>query len=381
MVRRKCGSPCHRNPATGRAYEPPGWTEWYGSLDPTTLSMYNTVFSVDGVPTLFHSSGQEIDPDNLPNPLPPAGAANYQTHVIEDLSLRFLDRHGVSSAPLFLSVSTLAPHVEFCDWSYAKLRDVGPIAAGAPHPFTANIDPVEEGGQGYRGLFLESTRPAPPDLVHLDRLRRAAAGVLFSFPSFDEADVSDKPSFIRSRAVSIRAPYTDAPNGEPGDRYPYLFDADLFEETPAAFNRDLSLTSPWEQASSQAGSMMATMAAFDRMIGGHRGAPGGAAPSLEHGLRADERQRLFARPAPAEHQAARVRRIDTRSPFTSRFQALTGGPLRSWGMVLHTDVARALLDLASAPGAPARLRFAPDGTSLKGLLLYPDAAMAEAGID
>ena len=252
---------------TGRAIQPPGWTEWYGSLDLTTYCTYNTVFSVDGRPTLFHSSGQALDPDHLPSPLPLGGAANYQTDVIRDLSLRFLDRHGPSPDPLFLSISTLVPHMESCDWGYARLRDVGPLPTGALGPFFGNLQSTRAGRAGLSRALSGDGSPGTGDLRHLERFRRLASAYLGSSPSFDEADVSDKPSFIRSIALSMREPYADAPDGSPGDRYPYFLDPGLFPVPPAVFNRDISLTNPREQAIDQFARMVAAMGAFDRLIG------------------------------------------------------------------------------------------------------------------
>ncbi len=360
-------------PETGRAYEPPGWTEWYGSFDVSTYCMYNTIFSVDGRPTLFHTSGQTLDPDALPNPLPPAGTANYQTDVIKDLTLRFLDRHGTSPDPLFLSVNTLASHVESCDWAYARLNDFGPLPTGATHPFIGNIDPSDQGGQGYRGHFLDTVRPAPADMAHLERFRQMAAGFLGSTPSFDEVDVSDKPSFIRSKAVSMCTPYDDAPNGSPGDRYPYSFARSFVPENPAIFNRDISRTNPREQAVDQFARMMAALGAFDRMIGA-------IAQRLEAQGRLSNTVFVFTSDNGYSHGQHRLStkllayEESTRVPFFVSLPAMTGGPRRSWAMVLHTDVAPTFLDLASTPESPARLRFTPDGTSFKALLQYPGIA-------
>jgi hypothetical protein len=49
-------------------------------------------------------------------------------------------------------------------------------------------------------------------------------------------------------------------------------------------------------------------------------------------------------------------------------------------MVLQTDLAPTLLDLASAAGSPARLHFTPDGTSMKTLLQYPTYPWRRQGL-
>ncbi len=365
-------------PETGRTYQPPGWTEWYASLDPTTYCMYNTVFSVDGRATLFHTSGLELDPDNLPDPLPPTGTANYQTDVIQALSLRFLDKHGASPDPLFLSISTLAPHVETCDWSFARLNDVGPLAPNAPLPFTANINTTDQGGQGYRGLFLETVRPAVADLASVDRFKQAAAQLLNGSPSFDEADPSDKPSFTR-RATPMRSPYLDGPDGSPDDRYPYFLDPDLFPVPPPAFNSDLSATNPRVQAIDQFARMMASMGAFDRMIGA-------IAQRLDAQGRLSNTVFVFTSDNGYSYGQHRLSgkllayEESIRVPLYVSLPALSQGPVRSWGMVLQTDFAPTLLDLASRSGAPVTMRITPDGTSFKPLLQTPAVGWRKQGL-
>jgi arylsulfatase A-like enzyme len=366
-------------PATGRAYEPPGWTEWYGSLDATSYCNYNTVFSVDGRPVLFHSSGALLDPDALPATLPPAGGSNYQTDVIRDLGLRFLDRHGTSPGPLFLSISTLVPHVEACDWSYGRLNDAGPLAAGGPYPFLGNVEPLHRGGHGYAASFLDTVRPAVADAAHISRFWQAAANALGGFPSFDETDLGDKPTFLRSKLTSMRNPYVDAPNGTRGDRYPYIMDPSLIPVPPAAFNRDLSTTTPHEQVVDQFARMMASLGAVDRMIGA-------LAQRLEAQGRLANTVFVFVSDNGYSHGQHRLSgkllayEESIRVPFYVSLPGLSGGPVRSWGTVLHTDIAPTLLDLASTGAQPARLTYVPDGTSLKALLQYPTLAWREQAL-
>jgi N-acetylglucosamine-6-sulfatase len=360
-------------PATGRAYEPPGWTEWYGTLDVTSYCNYNTVFSVDGRPTLFHSSGALLDPDALPPTLPPPGGANYQTDVIRDLSLRFLARHGPSAAPLFLSISPLVPHVEACDWSYARLNDAGPMAPDGPYPFLGNLEPVDRGGQGYAASFLDTVRPGISDAMHIKSFWQVAAAYFDGFPSFDETDLGDKPVFLRSKLTPMHAPYVDGPAGTNADRYPYLLDAALFPVLPAALNRNLSTTTPYEQVVDQFARMMASLGAVDRMIGA-------VAQRLEDQGRLANTVFVFMSDNGYSHGQHRLSgkllayEESIRVPLFVSLPGLSGGPVRSWGMVLHTDIAPTLLDLASSAGQPARLTHVPDGTSLKTLLHYPTLA-------
>ena len=365
-------------PETGRTYQPPGWTEWYASIDPTTYCMYNTVFSVDGRPMLFHSSGRRLDPDNLPVPLPPGGGANYQTDVIRDLSVRFLDNHRGATDPLFLLISTLAPHIETCDWAAARLSDVGPLSPNTPLPFGPNIDSAEEGGQGYRGLFLQTVRPAVADLPSVGRFKQAAAQLLTGSPSFDEADPSDKPSFIHSKAVPMTLAFADGPAGSPEDRYPYWLSPNLFPNRPSEFNRDLSTTTPRAEAIDQFARMMASLAAVDRLIGA-------VAQRLESDGRLANTVFVFTSDNGYVHGQHRMStkllayEESIRVPLYVSLPALAQG-VRSWGMVLQTDLAPTLLDLAGGAAASVAMRVVPDGTSFKSLLQDPALAWRKQGL-
>ncbi len=177
----------------------------------------------------------------------------------------------------------------------------------------------------------------------------------------------------------MRTPFADAPDGSPGDRYPYFLDPGLFPVPPAVFNRDISLTNPREQAIDQFARMVAAMGAFDRLIGA-------IAERLEAQGRLSNTVFVFTSDNGYSHGHHRLNskllayEESIRVPFYVSLPEVTGGPLRSWGMVLHTDVAPTLLDLASAPGTPARLHHVPDGTSLKALLQYPTLPWRRQGL-
>jgi arylsulfatase A-like enzyme len=80
--------------------------------------------------------------------------ADFRTDVYADLAVRYIEQS--KGSPFFLTVAPSAPHVE---------------GDGLPSP-----------GPGYDGRFDADTLPKPP--------------------SFDEADVSDKPSFLRKPPLS-----------------------------------------------------------------------------------------------------------------------------------------------------------------------------------
>jgi arylsulfatase A-like enzyme len=125
---------------------PAGWGEWYGSIDPTTYRMWGYTLNENGV---LRTYGQ----DNVEDP------ALYQTDVYARKAVDFINRKAPGDAPFFLSLATLAPHLE-----------VGWAA-----------------GNGNR-----NPRPAPR--------HRGAFGTepLLMTPSFDEPNVADKPAHIRA---------------------------------------------------------------------------------------------------------------------------------------------------------------------------------------
>jgi N-acetylglucosamine-6-sulfatase len=120
---------------------PPGWDEWYTSVDPSTYSFTGYQLNENGVVSSF---------------------GHYSTDEYSRRAVDAVARLAPSAQPFFLSVAFLAPH------------------SGGPRE---TDDPAG----------LATPMPAP-------RHRDAFAGEpLPSTPAFDEADVSDKPTFVRSR--------------------------------------------------------------------------------------------------------------------------------------------------------------------------------------
>jgi N-acetylglucosamine-6-sulfatase len=124
---------------------PPGWSNWHGSL--TTYRMYGYVLNENGKTRRFGDVHTE-DP------------RFYQTTVYRRIATRFIRSraHADDGRPFYLSVAFLAPHAEIYD---------------------------------RRGSGAPTVRPAPQD-----------AGKLASRPlprggGFDEADISDKPRWLR----------------------------------------------------------------------------------------------------------------------------------------------------------------------------------------
>ncbi|HKF94448.1 MAG TPA: sulfatase [Gammaproteobacteria bacterium] len=125
---------------------PPGWTDWQGLVDNSTYSSYNYTINDNG--TLVTYGETEAD---------------YQTDVLTNRAVATIDEAMVQQ-PFFLSIATLAPHVESA---------ANPPSGARPPP-------------RYIGAFKNEP--------------------LYKPPSFNEANVSDKPAEIR------RLPLLDASN-------------------------------------------------------------------------------------------------------------------------------------------------------------------------
>jgi N-acetylglucosamine-6-sulfatase len=124
---------------------PPGWSEWHGSIDPSTYRFYRYTLNEGGTPRTFGTD-----------------AASYQTDVSREKALELLRRRVPRSQPFFLWLAFLAPH------------------SGGPR------EPDDPRGQA-------TPAPAPR---HQNRF---SSEPLPSPPSLNEADVSDKPLLIRRR--------------------------------------------------------------------------------------------------------------------------------------------------------------------------------------
>ena len=130
---------------------PPGWTEWYGSVDPSTYRMWGYTLNENGTPKTYGSPAVE-DP------------ALYQTDVYRGKAVDFIRRRSGPGRPFYLSVAFLAPHSEVRGGRPAS----GPSVRPAPR---------------HRGRFVSKPLPRPR--------------------SFNEVDVSDKPAYIRNQAFLL----------------------------------------------------------------------------------------------------------------------------------------------------------------------------------
>ncbi|MGH2923153.1 MAG: sulfatase family protein [Solirubrobacterales bacterium] len=131
---------------------PPGWSEWYGSLDNPdayvggTYTMYGYTLNENGTVVHYGSTPDVVDP------------ATYQTDVYAAKAEELIRRRAPKRKPFFLSVAPLAPHTES-----------GLCVCAGDDPRAA---------PRHQGAFAGISVPRPP--------------------SFDEADLSDKPAAVRA---------------------------------------------------------------------------------------------------------------------------------------------------------------------------------------
>jgi len=131
---------------TDAAYVPPGWDDWQALVDPSTYVVYDYVVNDNGRLQTYGDA-----------------AVDYQTDVLAQRAARFIMRS--AGTPFFLWVTPLAPHFELL-WPTGE----------------ASVQEAQ---------WALTIRPAP----------RHAGSVAIDLPrpaSFDEVDVSDKPSWLQA---------------------------------------------------------------------------------------------------------------------------------------------------------------------------------------
>jgi N-acetylglucosamine-6-sulfatase len=132
---------------TNPTHVPAGWSEWYGSIDPSTYRFYGYTLNENGRLVNYGASAQE-----------------YQADVYTAKAVDAVRRLAPRAQPFFLSVAYLAPH------SGGPRESDDPANQATPVP-----------APRHKNRFASEPLPTPP--------------------SFNEADVSDKPAAVRSRRL------------------------------------------------------------------------------------------------------------------------------------------------------------------------------------
>lgn len=126
---------------------PPGWSEWYGLVDPSTYSFYDYTINENGKLLTYGTSSDD-----------------YQTDVLARKAQNFIFRHANVKQPFFLSVAFVPPHAEIKTDETDDILDQSFLHSPTPAP-------------RHDGL-LENLAPQWP-------------------ASFNEIDMSDKPPMLR----------------------------------------------------------------------------------------------------------------------------------------------------------------------------------------
>ena len=140
---------------------PPGWTDWNGSIDPSTYRYYGFTLNENGHLRTF-------------------GHRDYQTDVYTRMAVAKIRREANEPGPFYLDLAFLAPH--------AVQRE------------TSGLDPIDEAAVGSPHLRHGIRFPVPPPRDQ----GRFAGEPLPDRPAFDEHDVSDKPKNIHARPPFTR---------------------------------------------------------------------------------------------------------------------------------------------------------------------------------
>ncbi len=122
---------------------PPGWSQWYGSVDPSTYQYYGFTLLENGVEKTYPKRG-----------------GRYQADVYTDLAVSKIRRTAKHDQPFFVDVAYLAPHVQAREGSQAE--ELGRAVPARRHLGTLSDEPLARS------------------------------------PSFNEQDVSTKPEFIQT---------------------------------------------------------------------------------------------------------------------------------------------------------------------------------------
>lgn len=329
---------------------PGGWDEWHTLIDPSTYDMdeYEIRECYPGLPgecrTQSYTGG--------------LSGNSYQTDVLASRTRDIIGRWHLHEPekPLFISVMPSAPHVEATRCWNKELNHTG--------QFNAEIRPKGWAPQGKRSGKYGALRAVTADDYVIDHEPTSAA---FQLPSantvaFDEADISDKPGYLRDGTV-------------PGAGWPTLANATVCE-APHATAKTLNCTGAWpppgcttisvrDALQRQHLGRLESMLSVDDMVGTVVAELGAAELdntvfifTSDNGYLLGE-HRLVNKQQPYE-ESIRVPLV-IRPPASS---TVVRGSSQS-SMVLNTDIPATILDYA---GVAAPRNQPLDGRSLKGIL-------------
>ncbi len=162
-------------------YVPPGWNRWEALIDLSTYDVYNYAMSMyDDVihPQRYGRRRPPCPAPGSPGPLPvhcEPGKNYYQTTFLAERAASVIIESKLlfPTQPLFLTVTPLAPHVETRTIRQPRYPDAW--------CWTIRPNPYDQITKPFRWSFIYQYLPLLPQ----------------SKPSFDEADVTDKPARLR----------------------------------------------------------------------------------------------------------------------------------------------------------------------------------------
>jgi N-acetylglucosamine-6-sulfatase len=158
----------------GVTYVPPGWNEWFGTIDPSTYQMWGYTINHNGALKTYGKVDRE-DP------------AFYQTDVLRRLAIGEIDRAAGGTQPFFLSLAFLAPHEEL-----AEAQDA-PLDYPGPRPAPRHV-----------GSFAHLPLPHPPNFDVKNLGRKPSIVAAFSRIFADEP-MARRTQRYRRRLESLRA--------------------------------------------------------------------------------------------------------------------------------------------------------------------------------
>lgn len=154
---------------------PTGWSEWYGSADPSTYQMWGYRLNE---PTGSKKYGK----------FPIENPRKYSTDIYGKKAVKVVRKQAQAPGPFYMQVAFLAPHVETV-----------PFKKGFVPQSWADVDNPDPS----TGISTIPPRPAPRDRNRFNNMP------LKRDPSFNEKNVKDKGEFVRDLPLLSQAEIQD----------------------------------------------------------------------------------------------------------------------------------------------------------------------------